>query len=268
MFNYYLFNKSYLQADTEKIEKNLRDLNDFVINEKVESDFFLFHDSIWYQETEDGIFSDVVFSKLEDDQFRYTVLPKMFQSLECIDKEILSFEEFDEYYKVYNAFYGVNFSEMDLERCITDKSTYNAFREKNMWEVTPDSLWERRGILFSKIILCDSIQKDIQTIGGTYLNQILIKLKELDKYVCNYWTAGNFNYEDANSKSSLKISPESNKTMQQEKYSNQRMFSLPDGRKECFELHIKTGNLRFHFFPENRIIYIGYIGKHLDTDKF
>jgi hypothetical protein len=43
---------------------------------------------------------------------------------------------------------------------------------------------------------------------------------------------------------------------------------MPDGRRECFELHIKTGNLRFHFLPENGRIYIGYIGKHLDTDKF
>ena len=56
--------------------------------------------------------------------------------------------------------------------------------------------------------------------------------------------------------------------MEQEKYKCQRMFKLPDGRIECFEWHIKTGNLRLHFFPENCIIYVGYIGKHLDTDTF
>jgi hypothetical protein len=56
--------------------------------------------------------------------------------------------------------------------------------------------------------------------------------------------------------------------MSQAKYRNQRMFTMPDGRKECFELHIKVGNLRFHLFPENGKIYVGYIGKHLDTDRF
>ena len=57
--------------------------------------------------------------------------------------------------------------------------------------------------------------------------------------------------------------------MQQEKYYNKRVFSMPDGRRVCFELHIKTsGNLRIHLYPEANKIYIGYIGKHLDTDKY
>ena len=51
--------------------------------------------------------------------------------------------------------------------------------------------------------------------------------------------------------------------MNDDKKKVERMFKLPNGRTECFELHIKTGNLRFHFFPENLKIYIGYIGVHL-----
>jgi hypothetical protein len=69
-------------------------------------------------------------------------------------------------------------------------------------------------------------------------------------------------------KAALNISPESDKTMSQKKLRNQRIFSMPDGRRECFELHIKSGDLRFHFFPEDGKIYVGYIGEHLETDRF
>ncbi len=268
MFNYYVFNKSYNTANAKAIEGNLRILNDLVIDDRNEDDSFLLHDSIWNQETVDGNFSEVVFSKLEDEQLKYTVLPKMFRAIEVIEKEILSFEQFDEKYKIYNAFFGIDFAGFDLKKCVTNKETYDEFRNEHLWEVTPASFWERKEMLFSNIILCNSVESDIQTIGGAYLKQIIYKLKELDNYVKNNWTAGNFNYEDANSKAPLKISPESNKTMGQKKYKDLRMFSMPDGRRECFELHIKTGNLRFHFFPENGCIYVGYIGKHLDTDKF
>jgi len=63
---------------------------------------------------------------------------------------------------------------------------------------------------------------------------------------------------------SLNISPESQPTLR--KFGYQRRFKLPNGTRETFEFHIKTGNLRLHFYPDNNTheIYIGYIGKHLD----
>jgi len=41
-------------------------------------------------------------------------------------------------------------------------------------------------------------------------------------------------------------------------------------KKQLFEKHIKTGDLRFHFYPdeESNTIYVGYIGSHLSTVKF
>ena len=95
MFNYYLFNISYASAKAKSIEENLRDLNELVVVNKKDDDSFLLHDSIWNLETPDGNFTDVVFSKLEDEQLRMSVLPKMFQSIESISSEILSFEQFD-----------------------------------------------------------------------------------------------------------------------------------------------------------------------------
>ena len=46
----------------------------------------------------------------------------------------------------------------------------------------------------------------------------------------------------------------------------ERMFYLPDGRKEFFEQHAKLAEkYRLHFFPEptTGLIYIGYAGPHL-----
>jgi hypothetical protein len=73
----YLHNKSYETANAKSIEDNLRDLNDLVIDEKKEDDSFLLHNSIWDIETVDGNFAEVVFSKLNDEQFRNTVWQKI-----------------------------------------------------------------------------------------------------------------------------------------------------------------------------------------------
>jgi hypothetical protein len=268
MFNFCLHNKSYEKASTASIEVNLRDLNDLVVFERNKADSFLKNESIWYVQTHDGLFSDVVFSQLEDKQLSNVVLPKMFHAIDSTDSEITNFEEFDKSFKLYNAFIGIHFTDIDTSRCITDKLSYESYRKKNLWEVTPISFWERKETLFSNIILCPTVENVINTIGGTYLEQIMIQLKELDRYVSQYWKTGNFNYVDSNAKTPLNITPESKKTMGQKKYVALRTFSMPDGRRECFELHIKTGNLRFHFFPENNKIYIGYIGKHLPTDQY
>ena len=85
---------------------------------------------------------------------------------------------------------------------------------------------------------------------------------------CASWQIGNFDLKTLNAQTSLNASGESQQTMK--KYGSHRRFKLTDGRREIFELHIKTGDLRFHFFPDNnnKCVYMGYIGKHLPTIKF
>jgi len=266
MFNFYLYNKSYEKANAVQIEENLRALNDLVFAERAEEDFFLKNESIWNCNTIDGNFSDVIFSKIHDKQLSQQVIPKLLSAITSISQDFLDLEEFDKYYKIYNAFYGVVFDSPALERYITNKETYSAFKKKYLWDITPKTLWERKEKLFSKLILCPSVEDDLKKIGSKYFSQIVNKLVALDKYVTTKWLVGEFNYRDANYSSSLTISPESKGTM--EKYGNERLFKMPDGTTKYFELHIKTGDLRFHFYPENRKIYIGYIGKHLPTVKY
>lgn len=63
----------------------------------------------------------------------------------------------------------------------------------------------------------------------------------------------------------MHIHPESQQTM--DNYGSLRKFSLPNGEKEIFSLHLIVGDLRIHFYPDNESqkIYIGYIGFHLRT---
>ncbi|MDR1860600.1 MAG: hypothetical protein LBR06_06755 [Bacteroidales bacterium] len=266
MFNYYLYQKSYESARAHEIEANLRYLNDLVLNNDA-SERFLKHDSIWETPTADGDFADVVFAKMEDRQFGMTVLPKLFNAIDSLDHKIGSLEEFDALYQSYNAFYGVHF-ESDDTRCISDPEDYQEFKNKYLWDVTPESLWARREQLFQKLVLCPSVENDLKDIGKTFLNPIIAKLKEFDRYVQTYWKSGAFSVKDANLKTTLNVSHESKKTMEVEHYYNQRVFMLPDGTKECFEMHVKLGVMRFHFLPRNGRIYIGFIGKHLNTARF
>jgi hypothetical protein len=132
---------------------------------------------------------------------------------------------------------------------------------------TAGDLWDRRQEFFPHLILCGSIEQQLKTvigIGASYFNQVINRLKLMDAYAEN-WTSGSFSESDVKKNYGLTVSGESPYTMK--KYGNQRRFRLPDGRKKDFEMHIKTGQLRFHFFPdeETHQIYVGYIGPHLRT---
>jgi hypothetical protein len=73
-------------------------------------------------------------------------------------------------------------------------------------------------------------------------------------------------YQDAYG---IEMSQEKANTMKKPTLRAQRTFSLPDGRKELFDLHAKPGAMtRIHVFPHrdgDRVtIYIGWCGKHHD----
>ncbi|MBN2442783.1 MAG: hypothetical protein JXJ04_15610 [Spirochaetales bacterium] len=125
------------------------------------------------------------------------------------------------------------------------------------------NLWEKRDEFLPHLLLCGQVEKALKKgINSNYLSQIINRLKSLNDYA-SQWTTGEFSLANLNHTTDLNCSGESQSTMN--KYGSQRRFKLPDGRREYFELHIKTGDLRFHFFPDNSShkIYVGYIGKHL-----
>lgn len=124
-------------------------------------------------------------------------------------------------------------------------------------------LWKRRKEFFPNLEFCDEVEIQLRNLGvSKTLLQIIDRLRALDNYVAN-WTKGSFNYTEANQNTNLRISPESESTLR--KFGVLRKFSIPEQGKKTFDLHIKTGDLRFHFYPDENLrkVYIGYIGKHL-----
>lgn len=119
--------------------------------------------------------------------------------------------------------------------------------------------------LLSSLSVFAIVEAQLQRIGSSpILNQIIKRLKTFDCAAAR-WNEGDFSYSKVNANYSLRISPETRSTMSN--YGSERTFRLPNGKSEEFSLHIKTGILRFHFFPDNaeKKIYIGYIGPHLNT---
>jgi hypothetical protein len=127
-------------------------------------------------------------------------------------------------------------------------------------------LWERREEFFPNLTLCGNIKKQLTTnfgIRSKYFNQVVERLKQLDAFA-KKWISGQFSDKQLK-EFGLNVSGESRQTLQ--RYGRERRFRLPDGSKRLFEKHIKTGDLRFHFYPDeqNYHIYVGYIGAHLST---
>jgi len=124
-------------------------------------------------------------------------------------------------------------------------------------------LWNRRQEFFPYLILCGEVEKQLTKLGiqSKYFDQIIERLKRLNNYVRD-WIEGSYS-DDEVKQYGLTASGESPGTLS--KYGRLRRFKLPNGERKLFEKHIKTGDLRFHFYPDNeaKIIYVGYIGKHL-----
>src|SRR5690606_9977878 len=186
MFNYYIFNPGYVNAASDALEENLQTLQ-ALFSGRDDNETFLKHDSLWDIEVADGTFAEVVFSRFQDKQFAIQVLPHLLQQINSIEPSIDTIDEFNTRYRIYNAFYGINFPGVPKDSCICDLASYNAFIRNNNWKLTPQTFWERREQLFSRIVLCDNVEAQIQTMGGTYLKQIVDKIRELDNYAVNYW---------------------------------------------------------------------------------
>jgi hypothetical protein len=129
-------------------------------------------------------------------------------------------------------------------------------------------LWERRDEFFPHLVLCGEVEKQLTYLGvqSKFFDQIIERLKRLNEYAEN-WQKGSYSDQVAK-QYGLNVSGESEGTLK--KYGRERKFRLPNKKKVLFEKHIKTGDLRFHFYPdeESHTIYVGYIGSHLSTVKY
>ena len=257
MNNFFLLNEA---IDLEDFTEFKYGMSELVAIDRIKGDIFRKHESVYYI---------VPYSKLFDNsgQAEQTII-QFIEQLTMHDNYISNEASFKTYFpNTENAFLGIDFSGTDIQASqqINCDEAYQKFKDDNLWDVTFRNLWSKKEELFPNLILCGQVENQIRDIGDSgHFNQIVERLITFDEAVGN-WDKGDFSYRNINQRYSLRISPESDFTMRS--YGNERIFRMPGGGTETFEMHIKTGDLRFHFYPDNntRKVYIGYIGPHLNT---
>lgn len=228
--------------------------------EKEQVDEFLKNDSI-YQTVH---YSELFNNHGPEEQ----IIIKFIEKLTSVQNEIIAIESLNNHnLEGPNAFLGIDFCDTTVPENfqITNDTNYKIFKNKQLWDVTSKTLFDKSQALFPNLELCGDVKNQLQKLGdGSYFSQILSRLTELNK-AAGDWTNNGFSYRKVCENYALNISPESQQTM--DNHGDERLFSLPNGERKHFELHVKTGNFRFHFYPDvrNFMIYVGYIGPHLTT---
>lgn len=258
MNNFYLLNEAIDLTDFDRFKKGMLELNAI---EKENDDSFWKHDCLWKLQIIQKLFSN--FGQEEQ------VISLFIEQTTSKDGEYINNEE--NLNTIFpdggNAFLGIDFTNLEIREVIqvNNIKSFTCFKSTILEKLSFREVWNYREKLFPHLILCDQVENQLNNIGESpILKQIISRLKTFDNAVAK-WEKGVFSYKIINKNYSLTISPESDQTMA--KYGDERCFKLPNGKKEKFILHIKTGALRFHFFPDNseKKVYIGYIGPHLNT---
>lgn len=130
-------------------------------------------------------------------------------------------------------------------------------------------LWEKREKLFPNLVFCENVKEQLFVDSEKYhIDAVMKRLERFQEYFasCN----GTYNPKDLG----MGARTESETVQNDRKLKKLRRFRLPNGKEEFFFDHIgftgKYTGARIHFLPDakNKKCYIGYIGKHLATQKY
>lgn len=265
MFNFYLATIGYENASIAELEESFITLNKIAVTDAKPEDTFLKSKTFFEINTSEGSLFEILFdqnSKFNKELKR--VILKMLGKINEFESSFETLDEIDTHYpQKSNAFWGACFEE-ENERHIDTEEKYHSFKEQRIKDIKQGiKIWERQSLLFKRIELCPGVEAQLKSVGS--IKQILRTLLLLDDYCVTSWNNGRFNYNEAMKfNSALDISTESTSTNNNSKKKQERLFKLPNGKTEYFDLHIKPKeNLRIYIFPDNLKIYIGYIGAHL-----
>lgn len=274
MFNYYIKEDSYNKCSIQAVESNLKELNIAMSKSEAEDVFYFCSDafySVSLQQKEP--MSEAIFNRLHDIQFMRQVLPGVLRKLRDI-KRIESIEAFYCKFKEdINAFWGIYFINKQPHEltCYTDLYNFKiTITRKN---INKDNFSQYAFKLFSSLIFCSNVFHQIRSLYDEKIfSQFLHQLEILDSYAKS-WTDGNFEMSDLQKNTSLSVSRESSTVNNNNEMRKERTFQLPDKSYHYFENHIKAGDLRIYFLPDNakHTFYIGYVGKvskHFKSAKY
>ena len=272
MFNFYLFGEGYSDVSPSVLHSNINGLIKICHGQPREEDHFMMNPYRFWDtviSTNEKL-ADVMFAQefWPDPQFAIMVLPRLFNTIKNIEADFRSVEEMDaEFPEKANAFYCALNPEAH-PRVLIDHPAYARFKSDRLRPAICKDIYDRRSLLFSHLDFCGKATEQLEKGGTTNVAQIFDRLKELNRYAEESWGKGEkFRVDHLCATTSLNASPESDTTLNDSQLNSLRSFSLPDGRTQVFSLHLKFGDYRIHFFPENNRIYVGYIGPHLPTSK-
>lgn len=265
MFDYYLLEEAYVKVGIGAFQNNLIRLNETIELCNMTMDTFHYSQELYEVSVADNVKVTDCLYCLPDKQFCVTVLPRLLKKLK-VSQRIHNYGELCNLFGVNSAFWGECFHNK-LGYCLCcseDVYSFRFFKAKTV--VTASTLSIYASVLFKKIVLCDSAYLNLNNYSQQEFEQILDRLLTLDNFNQS-WESGDFSPKIITLTTNLTVSYESDKTNNNLKLAAKRYFKLPNGKTEYFEPHIKIGNFRIHFYPNNseHIIYVGYIGPHLPT---
>ena len=264
MYKFYLLESAFSQVGVDRLQANLIELNEAMVSYPSPTDEYFYSNTFWDVLVAQNVTMTQCLYCLPNQQFCRVILPLVLKKLHIID-QINDYTGLCRTFpKDINAFWGVVFTPKN-KYDLSTKTELSQFRYNAAKNNVSHATFKRfKSVLFKKIVFCDSAYQYLASYSPAEFNQIISRLLELDRYN-QTWSQGVFAPSHVTLGSNLKVSYESTTTNNNPKLSALRWFKLPDGRKEYFEPHIKMGNMRIHFFPDNNnhTIYVGYIGPHL-----
>lgn len=144
----------------------------------------------------------------------------------------------------------------NLTRSVHARPICARHRVSVLQDQSPTVLWERRADVFPHLTFGPDVKPPPEFLGV-----IVKRFAELDESVVEWRTVGG-----AAPRWKCKVTPESDKLMNDKKLREARRFRSRRGTRELFEWHARVGSgMRIHlrFEADTKEVEIGYVGPHL-----
>jgi len=151
---------------------------------------------------------------------------------------------------------------VDVENVFSLESAQETAGRLNAADLTgisPRDLWSRRADLFPSLRFGLDVEKQLSALGSDLFASAVSRLVDLNTSAADWGVSCSPtpNYI-------CKVTGESKSTMQT--YRSDRVFRASDGQRKTYEKHARLhngGRVHLREIPEQFVIEIGYVGKHL-----
>lgn len=267
--NSYIQPLSFTQSTIEELEKCFREINEVVSSKMLMRISFQYNSNLLMsvQLSDGNTLAEGLYTlHMSDKQLQTRVIPKLLSMFPDTSNDFDDIEQLKQIYpNDLNSFWGIHFP-LQMEYNLRTKEECIGFIYDSLWKLMNSSSFDwLYPILLPNIVIADSALPQIQGLGSSNNFSIVIEdLKKLNSF-CITWKSGAFSIKVLKQTCAIDTSDESNTTKSNDNLKAYRRFQLKDlGSQYCF-LHVKHGDFRLHYYPDDNThkIHIGYVGVHL-----